>query len=480
MEGPRRHPLARRCDRRQLGDLLLPPGRRERRVLVRGAPADAAAGRPFRGRVLGSPRRVPKPDAPDREPHRDRRLARGRCRVAQVAPDQQQPHPPDDRGHQLRGGGAGRPGRRGVAPGLQQPLRPDRDRARSARHPLHQAPALARRGVSLDVPSPGAARRVRRKRPLLRDRPAALPRPRPVAGRPARDARAGPALGHRGVGARPDCRDSRPVRPRTRRVDHAGHRVGRGRDARGVPGAGGQVSGQAARESRVRPGLHARAGRAPAVERQRGGCAALLPAGRLHHLREPVAARRSGHRRQEPARAIGAMGLLGVGRLPDRAASDRRRGQHRTGAAARAGPRLLAPEGAGRGPRDLERGPRRLSAGASGPDHRPHRGWRRDECPGPSGRHLRPPRRANLDRRPDPVPVGREGDRHRQPRLAGGAGRRPAGGAAPGAVHASPGAPRAGSRAGGAAPTRPDVLQRPRGIHARRPRVRGHDEGRDR
>ena len=57
------------------------------------------------------------------------------------------------------------PGRRRAAPGVQQPLRPDRDRPGPARHPLHEAPALARRVVSLDVPSHGGARRVRRRAP---------------------------------------------------------------------------------------------------------------------------------------------------------------------------------------------------------------------------------------------------------------------------------------------------------------------------
>ena len=107
----------------------------------------------------------------------------------------------------------------------------------------------------------------------------------------------GPLSGTAGVGARSDRRDPRPVRARTGRVDHDRRRLGRGRDARGVPGPGGQVPGPAARQSRVRAGLDARPGRPAAAERQRGGCAALLPPGRLHHLREPVAARRPGHHR---------------------------------------------------------------------------------------------------------------------------------------------------------------------------------------
>ena len=161
------------------------------------------------------------------------------------------------------------------------------------------------------------------------------------------------------------------------------------------------------------------------------------------------------HFRPEPARAVGAVGLLGLGRPADRAAADRRRGQHRTGAAARAGPRLLADEGAGRGPRDLERGSRRLPAGAPGPDHRPHRGRRRDAhaLDRPGGIFVRPAEQISVEDRTLFQSVARV-IVDRQPRLAGGAGRRPAGGAAPGAVHASPGAPRAGSRA---ARRRPDA-----------------------
>ncbi len=103
----------------------------------------------------------------DREPRRDRRLARGRCRTAESAADQQRPRAPDDRGDELRGSGAGSNGRRGPAPGLQQPLRADRDRPGPARHSLCEAPALTGRVVSLDVPSPGGPRSIRRQRPLV-------------------------------------------------------------------------------------------------------------------------------------------------------------------------------------------------------------------------------------------------------------------------------------------------------------------------
>ena len=57
LEGPRRHALARGRHVRQLGHLLLPPRRGERRVLVRRAPADAQARATITRR--SSPRRAP-------------------------------------------------------------------------------------------------------------------------------------------------------------------------------------------------------------------------------------------------------------------------------------------------------------------------------------------------------------------------------------------------------------------------------------
>ncbi len=61
------------------------------------------------------------------------------------------------------------------------------------------------------------------------------------------------------------------------------------------------------------------------------------------------------------------------------------------------------------------------------------------ECARPAGRHLRPASRTDIDRRPHPVPGGREGRHHRQPRLAGGPDRRPPAGRPRRAVHAVPG-----------------------------------------
>ena len=235
VEGPGPHPLARGRDVGQLGDVLLPPRRRHGSVLVDGVSAHAPARRSIRDGLLGGPRRVPEPDQPDRELHRNRRVARGRRGAAPAAPDQLRPHAQDDRGHELRRGGARHPGRRRAAPGVQQSLRPDGNRRGPARDPLHEAPALARRGVALDVPPHGGAWRRGRWRPLVRNRPPAIPRPRANARRPARDARERSARGQRRIGARSDRRDPRPVRARTGRDDHDRRGLRRGRDTRGQP-----------------------------------------------------------------------------------------------------------------------------------------------------------------------------------------------------------------------------------------------------
>ena len=95
---------------------------------------------------------------------------------------------------------------------------------------------------------------------------------------------------------------------------------------------------------------------------------------------------------QQPARPVRAVGLRDLRRPADRAAADRRRRQHRAGAPAGAGARVLAPEGPGGRPGDLERGPRRLPAAAAGPDHGPDRRRRRGARDRPARRHLRAPR----------------------------------------------------------------------------------------
>jgi hypothetical protein len=134
---------------------------------------------------------------------------------------------------------------------------------------------------------------------------------------------------------------------------------------------------------------------------------------------------------EEPARAIGAVELCDLGRPAHRPAADRRRGQHRPRAPLGAGARVLAVEGIGRGPRDLERGSRRLPPGPSGPDHGPHRRRRRSARHRSAGRNLRAARRAGLGRGPHPAAIGGARDHHRPPREPGRAGHAPrrAGGA---------------------------------------------------
>ena len=83
LEGPGRHPLARRRDLRQLGHLLLPPRRGERRRSGRPRyQPTLQRGRALRGDLHRGARRVPPPRPRYRDAHRDRRLARRRRRAA--------------------------------------------------------------------------------------------------------------------------------------------------------------------------------------------------------------------------------------------------------------------------------------------------------------------------------------------------------------------------------------------------------------
>ncbi len=83
LEGPRGHALARRRHVRQLGHVLLPARRGERRVLVDRAPADAAsAPTHYEAIFTEGARRIPPPRRRHRDAHRDRRLAGRRHRAA--------------------------------------------------------------------------------------------------------------------------------------------------------------------------------------------------------------------------------------------------------------------------------------------------------------------------------------------------------------------------------------------------------------
>ena len=74
--------LARGRHDRRLGQLLLRPRPRSRPGLVDRLPADRARARRIRMHVRARPRRVPPRRRRHRDPHRDRRVARRRCRAA--------------------------------------------------------------------------------------------------------------------------------------------------------------------------------------------------------------------------------------------------------------------------------------------------------------------------------------------------------------------------------------------------------------
>ena len=253
--------------------------------------------------------------------------------------------------------------------------------------------------------------------------------------------------------------------------------IGDGRDA--ALGSGGEVSGSAAGRPRLRAGLDPRPGGAAPDRRQRGGRPALRPPGQLDPLRPCRAARRGQRAHAQSARAIRALGLCHLRRPAHRPAAHRRPGQHRAGAPTHPGPCLLAPEGSGGGPGDLERRPRRLPAGAAGPYPGPGRGGPGDPGNGAAGRHLRA--LVGADRRggPHPVPDRRTG--HRSATAAGpwrnsstAWSRRWC------ACRAwSPPGSRQEEAAGRlrAAAARPDPGQRDRRVHPGRTRVRHHHHG---
>ncbi len=138
--------------------------------------------------------------------------------------------------------------------------------------------------------------------------------------------------------------------------------------------------------------------------------------GRAGAVRQSAAARRPGSAAAEPARPVRTVGACDLRRPADRAAEDHRRGEHRAGPADGAGARVLAAQGAARGPGDLEREQERLSPAAAGPD--PGHGLGRSgiQRAGPARRHLRAPGAADLAGRPGAAAGGGAGDRQRRAR----------------------------------------------------------------
>ena len=120
-------------------------------------PADRARAGRIRSDVRAGPRRVPPPRRRHRDPHRDRRLARGRRGAAARLGDQPRHRDAAPRPDQLRRGRARAGRRRPRASGVQQPVRRDPQRAGARRADLRAAAALGRRPRCTSCTSSAAA-----------------------------------------------------------------------------------------------------------------------------------------------------------------------------------------------------------------------------------------------------------------------------------------------------------------------------------
>ncbi len=145
MEGPRRHPLARRQHLRQLGHVLLHPRRGERGLLVDRASADAEALGTLRSDIHRSTRRISPTRQRLRIAYRDRRFAGRRHRAAPAPHHQPLADAADDRCHELRGSRSRVACRGRAASGVLQSLRADRDHPAAASHPVHASAPIAAR-----------------------------------------------------------------------------------------------------------------------------------------------------------------------------------------------------------------------------------------------------------------------------------------------------------------------------------------------
>ena len=145
LEGSRGHALARRQHLRQLGHVLLHPRRRERRVLVHCASADART-RPTSYEAIFSEGRAEfRRRDHDIETHTEIVVSpEDDIELRRVTHHQPLAYAPDHRRHELRGSRPGAAGGGRAAPGLQQPLRSDRDHRAPAGHPVHASAAIAR------------------------------------------------------------------------------------------------------------------------------------------------------------------------------------------------------------------------------------------------------------------------------------------------------------------------------------------------
>ena len=232
---------------------------------------------------------------------------------------------------------------------LQQSVRADRDSCWIASHSLHAPAARAGEKTAVDVPSDGdAGRRRRARRPTKPTGPSSSVAAAPWPTRP-RSTTDGPALQHRGPGARSDCRafarlsTCPPTRPPT------GTSIsGMAETREAALALIGKYRDPALRGARVRDGLVAQPGRAAPAAGDRGRGPDVRAVGQLGHSRQPAPPRRCRHPHPQPARPVRPVGLRDLGRPADRPDAHRRRAPDRSGETGAPGPRLLARERAWR------------------------------------------------------------------------------------------------------------------------------------
>ncbi len=394
VEGARRHALARRRRPRCVRELLLPARSRQRRVLVRRLPADAASAGQLRRGLRGRSHHVAPARRGHRDADRDRGLARAPGRGAARDGDQPLRGAAPHRADHLRRGRARRAWRRPRAPRVQQHVRRDRGGPHPRRRDGDAAPPRARRSHAVGRPGHG-----RRGGPCrtarARDQPGSLHRPRSHAGGSPGARGPRPARGDDGDGARPRALPPARARAPRRRPGEDRRHDGAGVDARGRARARRAVPGRPRQRPHLRAGVDRRPRRAQAPRGLRGPGAALPAAGLgggLPQRRAP--GRPRGHRAERP-RQGGPVALRDLGRPAHPARSPRRHRVRRAPARGAPRPRVLAPQRPDGRSGHPQRGAEQLppaaaGADAEGPPREPDPG-----APGPARRRVRAPRRSD-------------------------------------------------------------------------------------
>ena len=389
LEGSGRHTLARRQYLRQLGHVLLHPRRGERRVLVDGPSADAQAAGELRGHVLRGAGGVSPPRQRYRDAYRDRACRRkttSNCAAMRITNRSRTSRTIEVTSYAEVV--LASPAADALHPAFSNLFVQTEIIRAAAGDPVHAPAALARRALAVDVSSHGRARSEHRKSPTRRTALQFIGRGRTVAAsagheQPAPLCRAARARcwirsSPSGVGSR-SIRKNRPRStwcPAWRHPRRGLGLVEKYQDRR----LADRVFDLAWTHSQVV---------LRQIECHRGRRATLLGGWPARSSTPIPRCALSPASAQEPPRAIRALGLCHFRRFADRAAADRRPGQYRSGAPTRAGPRVLALEGVGRGPGDLERRSRRLPATAPRTNHGADCRGPRSTCDGSAGRHLR-------------------------------------------------------------------------------------------